>query len=66
MVGSLGADPLGPAACMAENQLMSWTKAKLSSVKDNMAENDVEPMPAHEIPSLLQRFKTRFRRDRLH
>ena len=66
LAGSLGADPLGPATCMAENQLISWTKAKLSFVKDNMAENDIEPVPAHEIPSLLQRFKTRFRRDRLH
>ena len=66
LAGSLGADPLGPAACMAENQLMSWTKAKISLVKDNMAENDVEAVPAHNIPSLLQRFKTRFRRDRLH
>jgi hypothetical protein len=66
LVGSLGADPLGPAACMAENQLISWTKAKISLVKDNMAENDIEPPPAHKIPSLLQRFKTRFRRDRLH
>ena len=64
--GSLGADPLGPAACLAENQLISWTKAKISLVKDNMAETDVEPLPAHNIPSLLQRFKTRFRRDRLH
>jgi len=66
LVGSLGADPLGPTACMAENQLISWTKAKISLVKDNMAENDSEPLPAHKIPSLLQRFKTRFRRDRLH
>ncbi len=66
LVGSLGADPLGPAACMAENHLISWTKAKISLVKDNMAENDIEPLPAHKIPSLLRRFKTRFRRDRLH
>jgi len=67
LVGALGADPLGPATCMAENQLISWTKAKISLVKDNMAENDIEPPPpAHKIPSLLQRFKTRFRRDRLH
>jgi len=66
LVGSLGADPLGPAACLAENQLISWTKAKISLVKDSRVENDLEQISADKIPSLLQRFKTRFRRDRLH
>jgi hypothetical protein len=66
LTGSLGADPLGPpAAGMAENQLLSWTRAKISLVKDNSGETEVVPPPAEKIPSLLQRFKTRFRA-RLH
>jgi len=65
LVGTLGADPLQPAACMAENQLVNWSKAKLSRLKESVAEHETDPAAPHKIPSLLQRFKARFRKNRL-
>jgi hypothetical protein len=65
LVGTLGADPLQPAACMAENQLVNWSKAKLSRLKESVAEHETDPAHPHKIPSLLQRFKARFRKNRL-
>ncbi len=65
LVGTLGADPLRPAACMAENQLVSWSKTKLSRLKGNVTEPETDPAQLEKIPSLLQRFKARFRKDRL-
>jgi len=65
LVGTLGADPLQPAACMAENQLVNWSKAKLSRLKESVAEHETDPASPDEIPSLLQRFKARFRKSRL-
>jgi len=65
LVGTLGADPLQPAACMAENQLINWSKEKLSLFKESVAEHETDPAHPHRIPSLLQRFKARFRKNRL-
>jgi hypothetical protein len=65
LVGTLGADPLQPAACMAENQLVNWSKAKLSRFKESDAEQETDSDQLHRIPSLLQRFKDRFRKSRL-
>ena len=65
LVGTLGADPLEPAACMSENQLVSWSKAKLSFFKESAAEQEQDSVHAHKNLSLLQRFKDRFRRNRL-
>lgn len=61
LVGTLGADPLGPPTCLAENQLLSWRRAKMSLGRER-AGDEGEP---EKIPSLLQRFKTRFRMTRL-
>ena len=61
LIGTLGADPLRPAACMAENNLLHWPA--LSADKD--AEDNADGSVPDKIPSLLQRFKTRFRRTRL-
>jgi hypothetical protein len=65
LVGTLGADPLQPAACMAEHQLVNWSKAKLSFFKEGVAEHETDPAHPHKVPSLLQRFKARFRKSRL-
>jgi len=65
LVGTLGADPLQPAACMADNQLVSWSKAKLSLFKEGGAVPEMDPAHSHKVPSLLQRFKDRFRKSRL-
>jgi hypothetical protein len=63
--GTLGADPLGPANAL-EDKLVDWSSAKMRFADDADAESDDEPLPVEKIPSLLQRFKTRFRRTRLH
>ncbi|GMQ89524.1 MAG: hypothetical protein BMS9Abin09_1020 [Gammaproteobacteria bacterium] len=65
LVGTLGADPLQPAACMAGSHLVSWSKSKLSFFKENPAEQETDQANSHKAPSLLQRFKARFRRSRL-
>ncbi len=65
LVGTLGADPLQPAACMADNQLVSWSKSKLSLFKESGVAPEMDPAHAHKVPSLLQRFKDRFRKNRL-
>ena len=66
LVGTLGADPLQPAACVSENQIINWNMAKRAFSMDKAVDEEPEPLPSQKIPSLLQKFKTRFRRSRLH
>jgi hypothetical protein len=65
LVGTLGADPLQPAACMADKQLVNWGKTKLSLFKESVAGHEVDNDHDYKTPSLLQRFKDRFRKSRL-
>jgi hypothetical protein len=57
LAGTLGADPLAPAACMAESRIFNLDKVVLPFAKDSAQ--------AGESPTLLQRFKARFRRARM-
>ena len=61
LVGSLGADPLQPPVCREDNHLINWS----AFAKEKSAVNDDELAETEKVPTLLQRFKTRFRRTRL-
>jgi len=65
LVGTLGADPLGPWGSMAETRVIHWSKMITSFAKDKMLEPELEPTRDQKIPSLLQRFKAKFQRARL-
>jgi hypothetical protein len=66
LVGTLGADPLRPARAMEDHKIVNLGKAKLSPdlKKQHLAEG--EEMPAYEVPSLLQRFRSRLLGARSH
>ncbi len=66
LIGTLGADPLGPPGSMDESRIINWRKMVTSFTRDWT--EAAEPEPAHEerIPSLLQRFKAKFQRPRVH
>ena len=69
LVGTLGADPLKPSRIMAEQHIINWGKARLAPASvDRQARNGASPesIQAYHAPSLLQRFRTRFRRTRLN
>jgi hypothetical protein len=65
LVGTLGADPLGPPGTRAETHVIHWSKMITSFSKDKMLEPELEPTQDQKIPSLLQRFKARFQRTRV-
>ncbi|MGD2073476.1 MAG: hypothetical protein PVI91_15015 [Gammaproteobacteria bacterium] len=65
LVGTLGADPLGPPGTRAETHVVHWSKMITSFSKDKMLEPELEPSQDQKIPSLLQRFKARFQRSRV-
>ncbi len=65
LTGTLGADPLGPASAV-EDSLIDWSSTKMRFADNDDAGDDGEQLPIEKIPSLLQRFKTRFRRTHLH
>jgi len=68
LVGTLGADPLQPPRIMAESHIINWGKAKLLPAKEKpvAAIETIEPHPVYKTPSLLQRFRTKLKRARLH
>jgi hypothetical protein len=68
LVGTLGADPLQPPRYMTESHIINWGKAKLSPAKEKpvVEMETIEPLPVYKTPSLLQRFRTRLKRARLH
>jgi hypothetical protein len=53
---------------MAETHIINWGKAKLSPAKEKpvVALETIEPIPDIKAPSLLQRFRTKLKRARLH
>ncbi len=66
LVGTLGADPLGLATVAAGNQLVNWSRMKLSFSRSGAVEHPGQTEIAEVKPmTLLQRFKARFRRARL-
>jgi len=66
LVGTLGADPLGLATVATGNQLVNWSRMKLSFSRSGAVEHPGQTEIAEVKPTtLLQRFKARFRRARL-
>jgi hypothetical protein len=63
LVGTLGADPLKPAMESAQ-QIVNWSKAKLSIASNNEDASDSEAVQVLKIPSLMERFKTKLKRAR--
>jgi len=67
LVGTLGADPLTAARAHVEEPVVIWRKASLSpKVSKGVAMEGVESMPVYEVPSLLQRVKSKLKRARLN
>ena len=60
LVGSLGADPLGPAR-MSEGQVINWARARYAAATGGtMTKEAVESLQVQGMPTLLQRFRSRF------
>ncbi|MGB5425892.1 MAG: hypothetical protein WBN95_03815, partial [Gammaproteobacteria bacterium] len=67
LVGTLGADPLTAARAHAEEPVVIWGKASLSpKISKGVVMQGAEPMPVYEVPSLLQRVKSKLKRPRLN
>lgn len=66
LVGTLGADPLAPPGSVAESRVIHWSRMITSFAPDKASIADADPTHGERIPSLLQRFKARFQRSRLH
>jgi hypothetical protein len=66
LVGTLGADPLGPPGSMDESRVIHWRKMVTSFSKDKMVDVESEAPREEKIPSLLQRFKAKFQRAQVH
>jgi len=66
LVGTLGADPLGPPGSMDEGSVIQWRKMVTSFSTDRTADTESEPEREEKIPSLLQRFKAKFQRAQVH
>jgi hypothetical protein len=67
LVGTLGADPLGPARVMVAEDVINWDKAKLApELKSGGESAGAAVAQAYPVPSLLQRFKTRILGARTH
>jgi hypothetical protein len=67
LVGTLGADPLTAARAHAEEPVVIWGKASLSpKISKGVVMQGAEHMPVYEVPSLLQRVKSKLKRARLN
>jgi hypothetical protein len=68
LVGTLGADPLGPAHVEDSRGVLKWGKAKLARPGgDAPAEHIAATVAsASEAPSLLERVREKFRRATVH
>ena len=67
LVGTLGADPLTAARAHAEEPVVIWGKASLSpKIRQGVVMQGAEHMPVYEVPSLLQRVKSKLKRARLN
>lgn len=64
--GTLGADPLRPSR-VNKQQLIDWSKArKKASVDNGTGALNEASLPGYKPPTLIERFKSRFKRIRLH
>jgi len=66
LVGTLGADPLGPPGSMADNRIINWSNMITSFARDKALDQEIDALQASKMPSLLQRFKAKFQRSRMH
>ncbi len=67
LVGTLGADPLMAARAHVEESVVIWDKASLSpGINKNMGLQGAESLSVYEVPSLLQRVKSKLKRARLN
>jgi hypothetical protein len=67
LVGTLGADPLSAARVEAMEQVVNWGKASLSPAANQYLQVEgVAALQALEVPSLLDRVKSKFKRARLN
>jgi hypothetical protein len=67
LVGTLGADPLSPARAHVKEPVVIWGKASLSKkAGKNVTVEGAESLQAYEVPSLLQRVKSRLKRARMN
>ncbi len=64
LVGTLGADPLGPARVMQEQRIVDWGKARLSPNFSSNTSQEPQAAANYRVPSLLERFTSRFKRAR--
>lgn len=64
LVGTLGADPLGPPRVMKEQHIIDWGKARLAPGFSSNVTREHQAVDAYRVPSLLERFTSRFRRAR--
>jgi len=63
LVGTLGADPLKPARCMAEQQLIGWTKDDRSYSRGGEADGDAAVMLSCGASPALRKGETGVRSD---
>ena len=67
LVGTLGADPLTAARARVDEPVVIWGKASLSpKISKGVVAQDAESLPVYEVPSLLQRVKSKLKRARLN
>jgi hypothetical protein len=64
LVGTLGADPLGPTRNVQEQRIVDWGKARLAKNFTSNIGNDRQAAAPCRVPSLLERFTSRFKRAR--
>ena len=65
LVGTLGADPLGPSGKVGAMGMVNWGKARLAPAMHGALDQQDESLQAYRVPTLLQRFASRLRRTRL-
>jgi hypothetical protein len=66
LVGTLGADPLGPARVGAEQNVVAWNKAKVARTEEEGQLEESASVRAYRNQSFIQRVKSRFTRVRLN
>ncbi|MGB5474020.1 MAG: hypothetical protein WBQ78_11140 [Gammaproteobacteria bacterium] len=64
LVGTLGADPLGPARVMQEQRIVDWGRARLSPSFSSNTGQEPQAAATYRVPSLLERLTSRFKRAR--
>jgi len=66
LVGTLGADSLAPPRVMQEQRIVDWGKARLTPNFTSNLRKKREAVPAYRVPTLLERFTSRFKRARIN